>query len=93
VLAVSAVSANFVTFSSYDYDGIEGIYHVNGTVNNTGNSTLHNVSVMINFNDKSGFVLHQKRIEIEDIAPNQEKPFSYDWLVYETKVKIDVKED
>jgi len=93
VVTVSIVSANVVTFSNSHYDGVEGIYHVNGTVTNTDNSTMHNMSVMINFNDKLGFVLHQKRIEIGDILPGQEKSFSYDWLVYETEVKVNAKED
>jgi hypothetical protein len=90
-------TTGFADQFDYNYDSNEGVYHVKGSITNEGNKTAHNISVMLSFTDRDGSVLHQKKMQIGDINPSEEKQVSYDWAgpeeaTLDTKVYQDLKQ-
>lgn len=90
-------TTGFADQFDYNYNSNEGVYHVKGSITNEGSKTAHNISVMLSFTDRNGSVLHQKRIQIGDINPSEEKSVSYDWAgpkeaTLDTKVYQDIKQ-
>jgi hypothetical protein len=79
------------------YNNNEGVYHVKGSITNKGIATAQNISVTLSFTNINGYVLHQKRMQIGNINPSEEKSVSYDWAGpkganFDTKVYQDTKQ-
>ena len=90
-------ATDFADHFDCNYNSNEGIYHVKGSITNKGITTAHNISVMLSFTDRNGYVLHQKKMQIGNIDPSEEKSVSYDWAGpkganFDTKVYQDTKQ-
>ena len=90
-------ATSFADHFDCSYNSNEGVYHVKGSITNKGITTAHNISVMLSFTGINGYVLHQKRMQIGNINPSEEKSVFYDWAgpkgaKLETKVYQDTKQ-